>query len=109
MLVAQAPSGAAAVVATWVQAVPAVVYSTPSGAPAGEEPSAKRSWPETRAGLRALLAGGLDRDAETGERVAGGAGAQVGELRVERVARAGGLVGVAVAADALEHDRRAAG
>ena len=45
--------------------------------------------------------------AETGERVAGGAGAQVGQLRVERVARAGGLVAVAVAADALEDDRRA--
>ena len=42
-LVAQLPSGPQAVVVICVQAEPAVVYSTPSGAPAGEEPSAKRS------------------------------------------------------------------
>src|SRR6478735_11838139 len=50
MLVAQEPSGPALVVPIWVQALPAVVYSTPSTAPAGEEPSAKRSCPDTLTG-----------------------------------------------------------
>src|SRR5262249_29878149 len=41
-LVAQLPLSPQVVVVTWVQAEPAVRNSTPSGAPAGEEPSAKR-------------------------------------------------------------------
>src|SRR5690349_20495366 len=45
--VAHEPSGPALVVVICVHALPAVVYSTPSVAPAGEEPSAKRSWPDT--------------------------------------------------------------
>src|SRR5690349_22892382 len=44
-LVAQPPSGAQAVVAICVHADPAVMYSTLSVAPAGEEPSAKCRLP----------------------------------------------------------------
>ena len=49
-LVDHAPSGAQLVVVICVQAEPAAMYSTPSFAPAGEEPSEKRRTPETAAG-----------------------------------------------------------
>ena len=49
-----------------------------------------------------------DRDRGDRDRVAGGAGPQIRQLGVQRVAGAGRLVAVAVAADALEDDRRAA-
>ena len=52
-------------------------------------------------------AGGAHGDPGERAGVARGAGAQVGQLGVERVAGAGGRVAVAVAADALERHRRA--
>ena len=66
MLATQAPSGPAAAVVTGVQAEPALVYSTASGAPAGEEPSAKRSEPETATGVTPRWLEALTVSAETG-------------------------------------------
>src|SRR4051812_45560981 len=48
--VAQLPSAPAIVLVTGVHAEPAVVYSMPSGAPAGVEPSAKKRRPGTPTG-----------------------------------------------------------
>src|SRR3954453_15482651 len=50
-LVAQLPSFPQLVGGIWVHAEPAAVYSTPSVAPAAEEPSAKRRMPDTLVGL----------------------------------------------------------
>ena len=65
-LVAQLPSGPQAVVVTWAQAEPAAMYSTPSVAPAGEEPSAKRRTPDTPVGLAPFWLAALTVIAETG-------------------------------------------
>jgi len=83
------------------------MYSTPSVAPAGEEPSAKRSTPETAVGLAPFWLAALTVIAETGcENCARGLVAR--KLRVQRLAGAGGLAAVAVTADALEQHRGAA-
>ena len=101
-LVAHRPSSPHAVVVTCVQAEPAAVYSTPSAAPAGEEPSAKRRTPETLVGLAPFWLAALTVIAETGWLKRAALARSVGQLRVELLARAGGLAAVAVAADALE-------
>ena len=77
-----------------------------AGRRTGEEPSGKRSRPESRTGRRAD-AGARRVHGQPGQRarVARGAGAQVGQLGVEDVAGAGGRVAVAVARDALERHR----
>ena len=106
---AQRPSGPQTASATCANVAPGTANWIWSGAPAGEEPSGKRSSPESWTGrvrMRRLAA----RTVMPGQRarVARGARAQVGELGVERLARAGGRVAVAVAADALERHRRPA-
>ena len=65
-LVAQLPSRPQTVVVTCVQAEPAVMNSTPSVAPAGEEPSAKRSTPDTLVGFAPCWLEALTVIAETG-------------------------------------------
>ena len=51
---------------TWVQADPPAMYSMPSVAPAGEEPSAKRSTPETAVGRAPFWLAARTVIAETG-------------------------------------------
>src|SRR4051812_2443737 len=65
-LVAQLPSGPAWVVEIWLKIVPARAYSTLRVAPDGEEPSAKRSWPETATGWAPRWLEALTVIAETG-------------------------------------------
>ena len=66
MLVAHEPSGPAWVVPIWLKSVFERAYSMLSVAPAGEEPSAKRSWPETATGFAPRWLEALTVIAETG-------------------------------------------
>ena len=86
-----------------------VTWRTSIGAPSGGAPSLKRSPPLSRRARRRARCWSRRAGSAraTGAGVRGGARAQLGQLRVERLARARRRVAVAVTGDALEDDRRA--